>query len=145
MQLDEKRLTRYKGKLELLRERKSDIEDWLQGMTFEFFQSDKKTTLAVYKAFQEAVESAMDICSMLLKDSKKTVKDDYENIKKLEEMKTIPPELAASLTEANGLRNRLVHEYNGLETKTAFESLKELLPRLGDFGREVEKWLEKQK
>lgn len=141
MEMEKERMIRYKDKLELIDERATDIRNWTEEMSEESIQGDKKTIFAVWKAFQELVEAAMDLCSMILKDSRKTVKDDYENIGKLEEIGIISTELGSVLRESNGLRNRLVHEYNGLEPKTALISIKELLPELIEFKKMVKKWI----
>ena len=143
--MEAKRLARYKAKLELLEERLSDIDEWLSGLSYEAFRGDKKTFLAVYKAFQEAVESASDLNAMMASDSKLIVQDDYTNVDKLVSSKLISKETADSLKEATGLRNRLVHEYNGIESKTAFESIKALIPKLTAFSVEVKEWLKSKK
>ena len=72
--MEKERLVRYIAKLELLEERLNDIESWISGLSFEEFESDKKTKLATYKAFQEAVEAITDICAMMLKDMKLLVR-----------------------------------------------------------------------
>ena len=105
---------------------------------------DKKTRLATYKAFQEVVEACADICAMMLKDSKLLVNDDYTNIEKLAEKRMITRSIADSLKEANGLRNRLIHEYNGLSMSIAFESIISLIPRLREFCKGVKDWLSYQ-
>ena len=78
---------------------------------------------------------------MVLSDSKFIVQDDYTNIDKLVSHKQISKNTALALKEANGLRNRLVHGYNGIESRTAFESIKSLMPKLTGFSVEVKEWL----
>jgi uncharacterized protein YutE (UPF0331/DUF86 family) len=46
---------------------------------------EERTRLAIYKAFQEIVEALFDIIAMKLVDLKIPPKDDYTNIKILEE------------------------------------------------------------
>ncbi len=45
------------------------------------------------------------------------------------------------LIEANGLRNRLVHRYNQSDDLVAFVSIKELLPKIGEFAEVIEQWM----
>ncbi len=142
--MEKERLKRYLAKLGLAEERLNDIEEWAKGLTPRQFVEDKKTRLATYKAFQEVVEACADICAMMLKDSKLLVNDDYTNIEKLAEKRVITRSIADSLKEANGLRNRLIHEYNGLSTSIAFESIISLIPKLREFCKGVKDWLSYQ-
>jgi len=57
--VDEKRVARYLDKLNHLKERLSDINEWINDVL-----EDKKTKLAVYKATQEAVEAMCDVIAM---------------------------------------------------------------------------------
>ena len=142
--MENSRIRRYLAKLELIEERLGDIEGWVKGLALKQFTEDKKTRLATYKAFQEAVEACADICAMMLKDSRLLVTDDYTNIEKLASKGIITTAIADALKEANGLRNRLIHEYNGLNTGIAFESLTSLIPKLRMFCKGVETWLNSQ-
>ncbi len=78
---------------------------------------------------------------MLLKDEKEVPRDDYTNISILEERGIISHDLALVLKELNGLRNRIVHEYNGLSDEIAFNSIETLLPEVEKFLRVVKEWL----
>ncbi len=68
---------------------------------------------------QSAIEAAMDLIAMLVKDKGRTVSDDYHNIEILLELKVINKDLAAKLKQLNGLRNAIVHKYNKFEEDTA--------------------------
>jgi len=142
--MKKERLARYIAKLELLDERLGDVEEWAFGLSFREFEKDKKTKLATYKAFQEAVEACADICAMMLKDSRVLVKDDYANIDMLVKKKIIPWKLGKALKEANGLRNRLVHEYNDISPNIVFESIKAPVSELRSFHKGVKQWLSSQ-
>ncbi|MFQ6126013.1 MAG: HepT-like ribonuclease domain-containing protein [Candidatus Heimdallarchaeota archaeon] len=45
------------------------------------------------------------------------------------------------LIEANGLRNRIIHGYNGLNDNLAFTALKRLLPGLKNILGKVKQWI----
>lgn len=139
--MDIERISRYKDKLNLISERKQDIEEWISGYDSSDFIQDKKTRLAVYKAFQELVEASFDVAAMACKDLKIIPKDDYTNIDLLFEKKFINSSLKNSLSESNGLRNRLVHRYNGLDDSLAFDSIMEHLTSILDFSEVIGKWL----
>ncbi|MDD5472999.1 MAG: DUF86 domain-containing protein [Candidatus Methanoperedens sp.] len=139
--MDIERISRYKDKLNLISERKQDIEEWISGYDSSDFIQDKKTRLAVYKAFQELVEASFDVAAMACKDLKLIPKDDYTNIDLLFEKKFINSSLKNTLSESNGLRNRLVHRYNGLDDCLAFDSIMEHLTSILDFSEVIGKWL----
>ena len=136
MAMETDRLKRYKDKIDLILERKTEIREWSGD-----FLEDKKSMLASYKAFQEVVESATDILAMMIKDESSVPGDDYSNIELAERKKLVSQKMATALKEANGLRNRVIHEYNGINNSIAHESMLELLPVFEEFIDVVEKWL----
>ena len=77
---------------------------------------------------------------MCIKDKKKLPKDDYTNIQLAYEYNLISKTEKELLNEANGLRNRLIHEYNGLNDKLAFTALTRLLPGLKNILQKVKEW-----
>ena len=135
--MEEKRISRYKEKISVIAKRKSNISSWIDDRS-------EKGILAVYKAFQELMEAFTDIFAMILKDMGEIVEDDYTNIQKLREKKLLNEEQEALMKEANGLRNRLVHEYNGLEEKTAIESIEKINSEVEGILEDVRKWIREQ-
>lgn len=136
--IDEERLKRYIEKINHIEKRVSEFEEW----KVEFFE-DEKTKLACYKAIQEAIEACLDVVAMMVKDYGMLPKDDYRNIELIED-KVISNELANALKELNGLRNRIVHEYNGLNDEIAMRSIENLIPSINEFLDQVREWLEKK-
>jgi len=139
--MDIERIERYKDKINFISERIKDIDEWASDFDTSDFIADKKTRLAIYKAFQELAESSLDIVAMVCKDLKIIPKDDYTNIDLLFENKIINSSLKNALSESNGLRNRLVHRYNGLDDSLAFGSIKQHLTALSDFSEVIGIWL----
>lgn len=86
----------------------------------------------------------MDLLAMMLKDEGLVPKDDYSNIDLILEKKIMDKKLSDVLKESNGLRNRVIHEYNGLNSEIAYKSMLELLPSFDAFLGTVEKWLQKK-
>jgi len=115
------RIKRYKDKINVIMRRSENISEWIREYGEEDFLRDEKTKLATYKAFQEIVESCMDIIGMACKDEEIVPKDDYTNIERLE---FLDDDMKKALMEANGLRNRLVHRYNQTDDLIAFVSIK---------------------
>lgn len=141
--MEEERAKRYRDKLNFISERVGDIESWIP-QTVEEFLLEKKTRLATYKAFQEAVETSLDIVAMICKDMKIVPKEDYVNIEELYKKGLINSELRDAFVHANGLRNILIHRYNVVDDRVAFESIGELLPNFPKIVKNVEKWLKKR-
>lgn len=137
----EERVRRYRDKLNIILRRMEQINEWADIKADEFIK-DEKTKLAVYKAFQEIVESCMDIISMMCKDSKIPPKDDYTNIEEIS--KRIRGVNEDILKEANGLRNFIIHRYNEIDDMRAFEGIKRIIPEIFKFVEMVEKWMKKK-
>ena len=137
--MDDVRRKRYVEKIKHIEKRISELEVWKEDFFYE-----EKTKLACYKVMQEIIECCMDIVSMILKDEKELPKDDYTNIEVMEKKGLISNRLANTLRELNGLRNRIVHEYNGLDDEIALTSMEENVPEIKEFLRVVKEWLEKR-
>ncbi|MFW6145138.1 MAG: hypothetical protein ACOC55_06155 [Candidatus Natronoplasma sp.] len=52
--MDEERISRYRDKISIVDKRRDDISSWIQ-------ERDEKSTLAVYKAYQEMIEAFTDL------------------------------------------------------------------------------------
>ncbi len=135
--MDKKRLSRYRDKISTITKRRDNISSWIQ-------DRDEKSTLAVYKAYQEMIEAFTDLFAMILKDMGEVVEDDYTNIEKLREKGLLDVKQEGIVKESNGLRNRLVHEYNGLEKKIALESIERTNSKVVEVLEEIRGWVEKQ-
>ena len=131
------RILRYREKIEVITKRKENISSWIDG-------KDEKSILAVYKAYQEMIESFTDIFAMMLKDMGELVKDDYSNIEILNSKGFLNEDEEGLMKEANGLRNRLVHEYNGLERKVAIESIRRINQNLENVIEEIRTWIKEE-
>ncbi|MFO7796320.1 MAG: DUF86 domain-containing protein [Promethearchaeati archaeon] len=143
--MDEERLLRYKEKLKYLETTIGNLTDWTYDIEDKVFI--KETALqkrySIYHAFQIVVEIISDITAMIIKDEKILPKDDYSNINSLIEKNIIKNELGVKLKEANGLRNRIVHNYNGLDDLIAYERILVLIKIFKDYKEEVNRWLVK--
>jgi uncharacterized protein YutE (UPF0331/DUF86 family) len=139
--MEMERMKRYKDKINIILKRLNQIKDWISGYTTNDFVGDEKTKLATYKAFQESVEACMDIVAMGCKDLKIVPKDDYTNIESLD---FINATLKAALTEANSLRNRLVHRYNQMDDILVFDGIKDMSLRIIEFVEVLEQWIQQK-
>lgn len=87
-----------------------------------------KDRLACYKAIQEAAESLADVGAMLLKSLGIPPHDDYSNYEALAKQSVLSPSAHDALVEFNGLRNALVHEYDGLSDDRALDAAQRSSP-----------------
>ena len=136
--IDEKRKQRYKEKISHSRERLMDLEEWLQ-------ESEEISILASEKAFQEAIESIIDVFAMLLSDMKLEISDDYSNIEKIEKRGIINSEEKKTCIEANGLRNVIIHRYNGVNEARFTERARELIPKLNEILDKLDSFIENER
>ena len=85
----------------------SDIREFIKGMSFEDFSKDKKTIKAVVRSLEVIGEAANKIPQNL--------RDNY-------------PE--TSWQEIIGMRNRLIHEYFGIDIEILWQTIEEDLEPL---------------
>ncbi len=130
---------RVMEKIETVIERVEFIEEHLSRGILE----DRLLRKAIYKEFQEAVEAASDVCAMVRRGLNSSAKDDYSNIDFLVERDILEGGKGEKLREANGLRNRLIHEYDGINDKIACYGIKELVGELREFSLGVLEWMRK--
>lgn len=141
--MEEERIKRYSGKIEYLNQTIENLCDWIDSIdSKEFVESiNLQKQYGIYHAFQIGIEIITDLVAMMVKDLRTIPKDDYSNIKIIENKKIISSNLAAKLREANGLRNRIVHDYNGLDDSIAYNRIKLLLNHFKEFKVNVKEWL----
>ena len=127
--MEEERIKRYNDKLEYLNQTIKNSNDWTENLdSKEFIESlELQKQYGIYHAFQIGIEIITDLVAMIVKDLKLIPKDDYSNINIIKNKKIVNEDLAAKLREANGLKNRIVHDYNGLDNELAYNRLKNLL------------------
>ena len=85
----------------------SDIKEFTSGMTFENFAKDRKTIKAVVRSLEVIGEAANNI--------PKNVRENYSII---------------SWEEIIGMRNRLIHEYFGVDLDIVWQTIEEDLAPL---------------
>ncbi len=107
---------RYLEKLEVLEKEIEFIK------TYEI--KDEVTERAILYSLQVCIEAGMDIIAMKIKDIGLTVEDDYTNIEKLGGEGIITTGEGETLKRFNGIRNAIVHKYNGLKMDIVKEALR---------------------
>jgi len=113
---------RYLKKLEGFEKEREFIKSHKMG--------DEVTQRALLYSLQICVGTAMDIAAMKIKDAGMVVEDDYSNIGRLVENKTITPKEGDLLRKFNGIRNAIAHKYDRLD----IEIIGEALVRIDEFA-----------
>jgi len=143
--MEEERIKRYNDKLEYLNQTIEHLNNWTETIDSKEFieRLELQKQYGIYHAFQIGIEIITDLVSMIVKDVKLIPKDDYSNINILKNKKIVSEDLAAKLREANGLRNRIVHDYNGLDNEIAYDRLTNLIKYFQEFKVKAKEWLKK--
>ena len=143
--MDKERVKRYNEKIQHLDQMLENLKKWTKDVKeYEFTERlDLTVQYAIYYAFLTSVEVITDTVAMIVKDLKKITKDDYSNIDIVKDKKIIDKNIAEKIKKANGLRNRIVHDYNKLDEVLAYGSIIELLDDIEKFKEDISKWLKK--
>ncbi len=143
--MEEERIKRYNDKLEYFNKTITNLEDWTKDIDVKKFTQNLELLkqYGIYHAFQILLEIITDVIAMIVKDSNTIPKDDYSNVDILKNKNIISSSLATKVQEANGLRNRIVHDYNGLDDNIAYKSILECIQSLKQFNEEARGWLRK--
>lgn len=131
--------------MEYLNQTIENLNNWTESIDSKEFieRLELQKQYGIYHAFQIGIEIITDLVSMIVKDVKLIPKDDYSNINTIKNKKIVIADLAAKLREANGLRNRIVHDYNGLDNEIAYNRLLNLLEYFQEFKVKTKEWLKK--
>lgn len=125
------KMIKYIGQLEEVN--KYTLEDYLDN----FFI--KRTT---ERLVQLVVEVATDINAHIVVDEGYSPPDDYYNsFLRLSEIGVISQSFAKELAPSAGLRNRLVHEYEEIDDKIVFKSIKKAIENYSKYIKIIEKYL----
>lgn len=143
VKLPEERINRYYDKLNHCKSSLDYLYEWIGENREYYIDIQPMRKFAIYKAVTELVEVISDIMAMILKDMRHGPKDDYNNIEKAKELKIITSTQSETLARSKGLRNRVVHDYNGLDDAIALSGIFELLTPLKEICEVLDKWIEK--
>ncbi len=141
--IDNKRLERYIEKLEHFNKLAERLDNWTEEVGEKgFLALDLKDQFAIYHAFQIIIEIITDLIAMTVKDLKIKPTDDYTNIIHLKEQNFLTEELTESLRKLNGLRNVIVHDYNGIDELLVYRGIKENFHFIKQFYKVMREWLQ---
>ncbi len=142
-QLDEKRIKRYNDKFIQFDKILKLLKEWSEEIDVSTFlnETSAERQFAIYHAFQIILEIVGDIAAMLVRDLQLVPKDDYTNVEYLKKKNIITTDLAKYVKDANGLRNRIVHNYNGLDDQLAYKGILNFIKEITNFVVVIKQWL----
>ncbi len=135
--MDEDRHLRYRDKIFWIHGRADLIETWIKESDG-VLKTDTKTTLAIFQAFHEITEATMNCISMFLRDNQQPARDDYSNIDMID---LFSPDQKQLLHEMNGMRNRIIHQYNGTDESLVLAGIQQSLPEIRSLVLVIEEWI----
>ena len=124
--MDSMRLKRYKDKINYI------VDSFIY---FSKVPSNELEKRGIFYSVQTAIESLIDIIAMLNRDLGLPVKDDEKNIIQIIQKFNLDIDLGEGLKKMNGMRNIIVHRYNGIEESIIIGSLNEI-------SKLTRKWLD---
>lgn len=127
--MDELRSKRYKDKIQ-------HIFDYIQDLPL--IPKNELEKRGIFYSLQTSIEAMVDLIAMLVKDLGIQVKDDNNNINEIIKIKKLNPELGEKLSQANGLRNIIVHRYNAVDDQIILDSVQEVKDLLLKWVRIIE-------
>ena len=141
--MEKDRFERYLEKIKKIKFNLEKLKNWfvLEKLKQEQEQGKYQKIYAVYYAMQTLIEGITDISAMIVEDLVKVVEDDYNNFEILRNQNIINYKEYNKLKKMNGLRNRLVHDYNGIIDHIAWDAIHELIPFTETIVKKVEKWV----
>ncbi|MFO8018546.1 MAG: HepT-like ribonuclease domain-containing protein [Promethearchaeia archaeon] len=127
--MEKQRILRYREKFDFVQEK-------IQ--YFNIKPEKKLEKWGLFYAVQTSIESIYDLIAMLVKDIGLQVKDDENNVNALINERNLDPEIGKQLKDAKGMRNVIVHQYNGVNEQIVLESLPTLKSLIKTWLNEIE-------
>ena len=91
--------------------------------------------------FQLMVDAAVDInMHFILEKGFNPPENNFQSFIKIGELKILPEDLTNALAPSAGLRNRLVHEYEKIDQRILFESLRKFVPLYYKYCKKIYKF-----
>ena len=136
--------------IEIINDKLIKMKDYLGQLkklspnTYEDYVKDLITKYAVERLIQLIVDLALDINNIILSYLKRPPAADYYNsFIDLAENGVLDETFAVKIAPSTGLRNRLIHEYETVNDRIVFESIKETIHQYTVYMREIHNFLKR--
>ena len=131
-------MTRIEDKKEQINKFLIELEEVLPDSYEEYTQKIEKK-LACERAFEKIREAINDLAILVIKDKRLPLpSEDEKAFEILANAKIIPENLAFSLKQAKGMRNRLAHQYDNIDDEIIFKAItKDIIKDAGEFLEKI--------
>ena len=138
--MDEKRILNLIDKIDKYLDELSQIIP----KSFDEYEKSISDKRACERLLQISLESALDICNILISNLKLGLPSDEEDeFKKLYDKKIIYEKMRLNLIQMKKMRNVLVHRYGEIKDQEVYESLTDNLEDFEKFKEEILRFLKK--
>ena len=111
-------------------------------LTPDRYQTDVFTRKGTERLLQEMIEAAIDVNTHVLVQEGHGAPDDYHpGFLRLTDHGILPQELAQALAPSAGLRNRLVHEYEGIVDAIVLDAVRKAQRLFPQYVAAIERYL----
>jgi uncharacterized protein YutE (UPF0331/DUF86 family)/predicted nucleotidyltransferase len=125
-------LTQYLGELEALR-----------SLSYEDYLRQPLPRFAAERLLQLVVDTAVDINAHLAVELLNAPPQDYhDSFTKAAQVGALPAEFALMIAKSAGLRNRLVHQYDGVDHTIVYHAIAEAIAQYTEYCRYVTSFLD---
>ncbi|MHA1231607.1 MAG: HepT-like ribonuclease domain-containing protein [Candidatus Helarchaeota archaeon] len=137
-----RRLQKYDRKINHFINSFKRIMNWSENFNIDILIENEIKRYAIYKLYQECIESIFDIVSMVVKDLKLRVEDDYSNLEQLKMNNILNEKEINILKKGNHLRNLIIHWYNKISEEEILKDIKSIIYNLNDIVLRFKKWID---
>lgn len=136
------RIDKIEKNLHLIQEFLLGLKE-LSTLTEDDFLSDKRNPASAESYLRRSLEAIFDICRHILAKGYGLKELEYKEIaKEMGEKNIIDRDYVKTLVKMAGYRNRMVHLYHEVSEEELYEIIKNHLPDIERFIREIAKFLE---
>lgn len=113
-------------------------------LTEDKFLADYHPQILAERLLERIIGRVIDINYHLITETFLVTPKDYaDSFLKLADLNILSPSETKKFAKLSGLRNRLAHEYNGLDERLVFQALKEIISKLPSYLKAVDRFLSK--
>jgi len=114
----------------------------LSKLNYSRYIADYKNEILAERYLERIIGRMIDInYHLIVEQNFPPPKDYFESFVQIGKLKIIPDELAKKLAQSAGLRNRLAHEYNGINEKKVYQAVKICFMDIPKYLKKIERFI----
>jgi len=116
----------------------------IANLDYSKYIADYKNEILAERYLERIIGRMIDInYHLIVEQNFPPPKDYFESFIKLGKLKILQTKLAEKLSKSAGLRNRLAHEYNGIDEKKVYQAVKICFADIPKYLKAIEKFASK--